>query len=331
MSETLQKLPAPKTYADLRREVRLAIRRGKEHAAVAVEQEKVRTSWEIGKLIDAHVLQHKERAGYAQFVLVKLAKDLGTSRTELYYMLEFARTHPIVRSSGQLTWAHYKRLLAINNDEKRQKLALRAEKENWSSDQLRREIQKSRTTNKLQDENFPEILTAQPGVVGCYRIIQAAKGPYQGELAVDLGFSNYLRPAKLRFKEGDIVETYKGKLRKRKGGIDANLFTYEAYLIEVVDGDTFNAVIDLGFGITSVQTLRLRGLDAPEIATHDGINAAAFVKRAFAKSAKAGMTSVILKSIKSDKYDRYLADVFLDGVYLNQQLVSRSLATVMEV
>ena len=56
----------------------------------AVEQEKVREAWETGKLIDEHILLHKERAEYEKEVIARLVKDLETSDTELYRMLEFA-------------------------------------------------------------------------------------------------------------------------------------------------------------------------------------------------------------------------------------------------
>jgi hypothetical protein len=62
-----------------------------------VEQEKVREAWEIGQLIDEHVLQHKERAAYGEQVIIRLAKDLGSSETELKYMLQFAEPAQFVR------------------------------------------------------------------------------------------------------------------------------------------------------------------------------------------------------------------------------------------
>ena len=235
--------PSPKTYSDLKREIRLAIHRGKERAEIAVQQEKVRTCWEIGRLIDAHVLQHKKRAGYAQSVLVKLAKDLALDRSELYFMLEFAQANPIVCPGRQLSWAHYKQLLSINSSKIRNRMTEKAEREGWSKRELSREIQNLGLGHQPVNLALKqEILTAQPGLVGYYKMIRAAKGPYQGELAVDLGFSNYFRPKKFSFKEGDIVEQVEGRLRKRKGGAESDRFTYEAYLIEVIDGDT-----DLGF------------------------------------------------------------------------------------
>jgi len=72
-----------------------------------------------------------------------------------------------------------------------------------------------------------------------------------------------------------------------------------------VDGDTLYVDVDLGFKTGVLQYLRLRGIDAPEIDTPEGKKARDFVVRELAK-----VPYIILTSSRSDKYDRYLADVF---------------------
>jgi endonuclease YncB( thermonuclease family) len=84
-----------------------------------------------------------------------------------------------------------------------------------------------------------------------------------------------------------------------------DLFTYQASVLRVVDGDTLYVEIDLGFGITIEQYLRLRGIDAPEINTKAGKRAALFVKNELKDA-----PFIILQSSRSDRWDRYLADVF---------------------
>ena len=37
----------------------------------------------------------------------------------------------------------------------------------------------------------------------------------------------------------------------------------------------------------------------------------------------------LIKTIKSDKYDRYLADLWVDGTYVNQKLVEQGLAVLV--
>lgn len=323
------------SYGELERRVRATLAEGRERAADAVERERVRTSWEVGKLIDEHILQHKERADYGKQVLDRLAGDLGTSRTELYYMLEFARAYPIVRPGGQLSWGHYEALLSLNDPKERSEWEKRAEKEKWTKDRLkselrrRAEIRETRPATPGSQKPLEEPLTAAPGKLFTYRVVKAIVGPLTGQLVVDLGFSNYVQPEKIsKFKEGEIVILERGRL-KRISGREDELFTYSAYVTRVLDGDTFRAVIDLGFKFWTVQTLRLRGLDAPEIESADGQEAKEWLASVIASPGGAKQSPVLIRTVKSDKYDRYLADVWAGEKYINQELLDQGLAVRM--
>jgi endonuclease YncB( thermonuclease family) len=321
----------------------------------AVEQERVREAWEIGRLIDAHVLQHKERADYGMQVLERLAKDLGMDRSELYRMLEFYRAYSIVVPGRQLSWSHYKALIAVNDPGERKTLEDRAEKENWDRERLWEEVR----ALKGSGTTVPDPLLSQPGKPGTYRVIRAKAGPCAGELVIDLGFSNYVSLSSVgdpgldsrfrgndktskqsraddTFKEGEIVaasQDSKGRYSLKNipspnplpGGEDQGegvsdlLYTYNAYVYEVLDGDTVNAVVDLGFGFMTTQALRLRGIDAPEIASADGMEAKHALEKMLNITDGGGRMAegetggpVLIKTVKSDKYDRYLADVYID-------------------
>ena len=305
----------------------------------AVEQERVREAWEIGKLIDEHVLQHKERADYAKQILPKLATDLGMDRSELYRMLEFYRTYPNVVPARQLTWSHYEALLAVNDAKERQTLADQAEKEKWTRDQIREEVKRRKAAkNETQVPDESKKLTPpEMGQPGTYKIVLAKSGSYKGELVLDLGFSNYFRLSEIlgedlsAYKEGNIVVFYGKEVqvlgRDGKTNVEHLLHKYNAWVSRVLDGDTFKAVVDLGFGITTVQTLRLRAIDAPELKTRDGQEAKEFVE----KLLKPG-TPVSIRTSRSDKYDRYLVDVFVtdpksgEDQYLNSLLLEKGLA-----
>ena len=76
----------------------------------------------------------------------------------------------------------------------------------------------------------------------------------------------------------------------------------------------------MGFGFTTVQTLRLRALDAPEIETAAGREAKEFFEKQLSRG------PVLVRTHVSDKYDRYLADIFVSGEYINQKLVEEGLA-----
>jgi endonuclease YncB( thermonuclease family) len=338
-----QVLPSVQTYGQLIAAVRGARVASRVRVEKAVEQEKVREAWEIGRLIDAHVLQHKERAAYDQQVIPRLAADLGMSDTELYYMLKFARAYPIFPSTGQLGWGDYRELLALNDPQQRKTVAEEASKNNWNQKELREAVRQAKAKmngnigdGKPQETNAVEKLTPlYVGQPGTYKIILAKAGPYQGELALDLGFSNYFRLSEVaqdltEFKEGDLVSFNEKEIqllgKPRGTDPDSLLYTYKAWVLRVLDGDTIEAVIDLGFGITTTQTLRLRGIDCPELVSKEGKEAKAFVEDLL----KPG-TLVFIKTAKSDKYDRYLVDVFItdkndEGQYLNNLLLEKELA-----
>jgi len=83
----------------------------------------------------------------------------------------------------------------------------------------------------------------------------------------------------------------------------------------------------------STQKLRLRGIDAPELNTPEGLNAKEYVQTQLR-----GCTFIAIKTYWRDKYDRYLADVLYDkdetnlaarvanGKLLNQELLDKGLA-----
>jgi len=106
---------------------------------------------------------------------------------------------------------------------------------------------------------------------------------------------------------------------------------YEYYVRKVenvVDGDTIDVLIDLGFDILFQSRVRLAGIDTPESRTKDlvekalGLEAKEYLKKAF-KDAK----SVVIKTEKmdsSEKYGRILGWVYVDGntVSLNDMMIN---------
>jgi micrococcal nuclease len=86
-------------------------------------------------------------------------------------------------------------------------------------------------------------------------------------------------------------------------------YIYQATLERVVDGDTVDVVIDLGFSTFRKERIRLYGIDAPEINTEAGKLAKAFVEGWFRDNPKFFIETIVAegKSIsRRDKYGRYL-------------------------
>jgi micrococcal nuclease len=98
------------------------------------------------------------------------------------------------------------------------------------------------------------------------------------------------------------------------------MFTYNATITHVVDGDTVDAFIDLGFGIHHVLRLRLNGIDTPEVSSQAGRDARDYVRTLLEGKA------VVLTTFKPDKYGRYLADIVVNGIDFNASLVEQGYA-----
>lgn len=95
----------------------------------------------------------------------------------------------------------------------------------------------------------------------------------------------------------------------------------------VVDGDTIDVDIDLGFNVSFSQRVRLAGIDTPESRTADkfektlGLEAKEYLKTKV-KDAK----EIIIKTEKpdsSEKYGRILGWLFIDGakISINEQMI----------
>lgn len=76
-------------------------------------------------------------------------------------------------------------------------------------------------------------------------------------------------------------------------------------LVKVIDGDTIDVEIDLGFDVCITQRLRLAGLDTPESRTTNPKEkiAGLFVKDWLAKTLSEG--SFIVKTTKPDSSEKY--------------------------
>lgn len=104
-----------------------------------------------------------------------------------------------------------------------------------------------------------------------------------------------------------------------------DLYTYRAHIAAVYDGDTVTAVVDLGFHILQKMTLRLYGIDTPELRGEErpqGIVARDRLRELILHK------DVMIRTYrdKREKYGRYLATIYIDGVDVNVLLVAEGLA-----
>ena len=109
------------------------------------------------------------------------------------------------------------------------------------------------------------------------------------------------------------------------------MYTYNAKLQKVVDGDTIDATIDLGFDVFVKKRIRFSGINAPESRTRD------LEEKARGLAAKDRVKNILeenkdftLHSEEVGKFGRVLGKIYLDKldgkdcltqICLNDQLV----------
>lgn len=98
-------------------------------------------------------------------------------------------------------------------------------------------------------------------------------------------------------------------------------------LLDVIDGDTIDVQIDLGFDVSFTSRVRLNGIDTPESRTTDlnekkyGLEAKEWLKHRLAVA-----KTIVIRTEKpdsSEKYGRILGTLFIDGeaTSINDQLI----------
>jgi len=105
------------------------------------------------------------------------------------------------------------------------------------------------------------------------------------------------------------------------------MFYYKVEILRIVDGDTVDVRIDLGFNVWHKCRLRLMGINAPESRTRD------LEEKSRGLAAKQWLIDrlefkdVEMQSHGTGKYGRVLAELFVEGVNINQLMVKEGHAT----
>ena len=103
------------------------------------------------------------------------------------------------------------------------------------------------------------------------------------------------------------------------------MYRYKVSVVKVVDGDTVDVDIDLGFGMSyKKQRVRMLGMDTPESRTRD------LVEKKFGKASKKHLKGILeqggieLVSHDKGKFGRILGEFFIGNseVSVNQQMIN---------
>ena len=98
-------------------------------------------------------------------------------------------------------------------------------------------------------------------------------------------------------------------------------------VVRVVDGDTIDIIIDLGFSLAKKERVRLAGIDAPESRTTDleekkmGLESKEFLTRRLNDC-----VNLRVKTEKDGKYGRMLGWIYCGETNINKEMIYRGYA-----
>jgi micrococcal nuclease len=111
------------------------------------------------------------------------------------------------------------------------------------------------------------------------------------------------------------------------------MYEYQARVIRVVDGDTVDLSVDLGFGVSKVMRFRVFGINAPEMRGASRIRGEVATERLRIMLAEShdGTVLVLTTKDKQEKYGRYLARIIVqtasgDILDVGERLIAEGLA-----
>jgi endonuclease YncB( thermonuclease family) len=328
--------PPTTDYNALRTSIRSILDESLERAKLAIQRERVRAYWRVGRELDRHLPSDGSQAEYGARVIPQLATDVGMSDKRLYESLKFYRYFPNIRALGYLPWSLVTRILSVLNDEARTYYVAASQEAGWSFRELSEAIRTDAFTTSPRT-HIPSHLQALRGDLNVYRVRRPSPTHTSG-LYLDLGFSLYWRARdRSNFEDGTVV-----RVRTTEGGrftisqVDTasrRLFTHRLDVTRIIDGDTIAVTLTTPTGDVLAQKLRFRGIDTAELPTEAGHRAKRFVERALTD-----VNFIVAKTTRPDRYDRYLADIFYapgepdpdivarEGRFLNGELLGEGLA-----
>ena len=330
-------------YHALLAKIRREMAKGIKKIERLIERQKVVFCWNTGRVIHRYIYRDQQIRGSITAFYNDLSDDLEINFRTLQQYEQFYRSFPKLNLKENLSWSHYRHLMSVPDEKERLRWMARIQRDNINSRDFQLlliEAHRPKTINvKLKDPGRGKLYT--------YKILHAPSSAdgfegFDSPWFVDCGFANRIEAPETQAildnkRLYTSVKTENGYRLKVTNAVVDELYTFKAKVLRVIDGDTVLTAIDQGFGIWTEQRLRLKGIDAPELDTLAGKKAKKWVENELS-----GLSFIIVKTHKSDKYDRYLVDVFYakgesdpqrvasEGAWLNGRLVELGLAVVWE-
>ena len=323
-----------KLVAGLRAEMAKGIRAVEEF----VERHKVITSWNMGRDINAYLDTHEPAYGGIGAFYTDLSKDLEINERTLQQCAQFFRFFPKLPSHSYLKWSHYRFLMTVPDAAQRAKWIERIQKERIPPDELRLALMPQSANDDLPKFNLKSPVR---GKLYTYRLLRADDVEnFETPWFVDAGFAGRREapPSKAVLDNKNLYTSEKAggeyTLKVVRANVD-ELFTFRGKIRRWVDADTPLVIIDQGFSMWIEQRLRLIGIDAPEKGTLAEERARKWVENELKDCG-----NIVLKTYKSDNWDRYLVDLYYipkekdmrqvaaQGIWLNSRMVEKGIAKI---
>ncbi|MBR4572698.1 MAG: DUF1016 family protein [Prevotella sp.] len=131
----------------LYQDIRHIIETSRSNAVRSVDFCRVQMYWQLGRRIFEEEQQGKERADYGTYLLQNLAKRLepeygsGFGYRQLKFCRQFYRIYPNGNTlRSQLNWSQYRRLIQIDDPDKREYYELESVNNGWTARETERQI-----------------------------------------------------------------------------------------------------------------------------------------------------------------------------------------------
>lgn len=101
-------------------------------------------------------------------------------------------------------------------------------------------------------------------------------------------------------------------------------WVFEAQLVRVIDGDTYVFSMDVGFDIYPHITVRIMGINSPEIKGATKVQG--MISRDYAEDFLMSAEYIEIRTERDMSFTRYLGDIYVDGENLATHMASNGYA-----
>lgn len=196
----------------------------------------VKAYWEIGREIVEEEQRGRDRAGYGEFLLIELAKDLskefgkGFTERNLRHIRSFYEAFPIRNAlSSELSWTHYRILSKVTRLEARSFYTTECLHARWSTRELERQISSLLYDRLARSKDKEGLLALSREGHEVFTPTDLIKDPYVLEFT---GF-----PENQKFQESDLEQALMDHLQKFLLELGKDLFFVARQQRITVDGD----------------------------------------------------------------------------------------------